>query len=99
MINDPDVYTMKDDAILFYVRSTHIPKAEKLIQLSNFLALNTNTPIMEKLMWEQAKLAEQINVAVNMEECKTSEDCFLAATVLRPPVRKHMYRQEKFMRS
>lgn len=76
MINDPDVYTMKDDAILFYVRSTHIPKAEKLIQLSNFLALNTNTPIMEKLMWEQAKLAEQINVAVNMEECKTSEDCF-----------------------
>lgn len=76
MINDPGVYTMKDDAMLFYVRSTQVPKAEKLIQLSNFLALNTSTPIMEKLMWEQAKLAEQINVGVIIEECETSEDCF-----------------------
>jgi len=76
LINDPDVYTMKDDAILFYVRSTHIPNTQKLIQLSNFLAINTNTPIMEKLMWEQAKLAEQVNIDVVIQECRTSEDCF-----------------------
>lgn len=76
MINDPDIHTMKDDAMLFYVRSTHVPHAEKLIQLSNFLTLNTNTPIMEKLMWEQAKLAEQVSVEGFTGECKTSEDCF-----------------------
>ncbi|MFD2533060.1 tetratricopeptide repeat protein [Gracilimonas halophila] len=76
LINDPAVYTMKDDAILFYVRSTHIPDTQKLIQLSNFLAINTNTPIMEKLMWEQAKLAEQVNINIAIQECENSEDCF-----------------------
>ena len=76
LINDPAVYTMKDDAILFYVRSTHIPNAQKLIQLSNFLAISTNTPIMEKLMWEQAKLAEQVNINIAIQECENSEDCF-----------------------
>lgn len=80
LINDPDVYTMKDDAILFYVRSTHIPNAQKLIQLSNFLAINTNTPIMEKLMWERAKLAEQVNFNSAIQECKNSEDCFIENT-------------------
>lgn len=76
MVDDPDIFTLKDDAILFYVRSPHVQESEKLIELSNFLAMNNNTPIKEKLMWEQAKLAEQINVKVTADECENSEDCF-----------------------
>ncbi|MEX2477978.1 MAG: tetratricopeptide repeat protein [Gracilimonas sp.] len=63
MINDPSIYTLKDDAILFYVQSLHPEPTEKLIQLSNYLSQANNSPIKEQLMWEQAKLAEQIDLS------------------------------------
>lgn len=75
MINDPDFYTLKDDAMLFFVQSSHVEKVEKFIQLSNFLSTNTNTPIKEKLLWEQAKLAEQTGYIVNTDGCSDKENC------------------------
>ncbi len=76
MINNSDFTALKDDAMLFLVESVHIKDEIKYNQLGNFLTANVSTPIKEKLLWEQAKLAEKVNLRNLKQECESSEDCF-----------------------
>lgn len=76
MISNPDFTVLKDDAMLFLVESVHIENEVKYNQLGNFLAANASTPIKEKLLWEQAKLAEKVNLTRLKQECEKAEDCF-----------------------
>lgn len=78
MVEDPNFLALKDDALLFYVRSSHVNRTEKYIKLDNYLSTTPYTPIKEKLLWELAKLAERINVGAGTYNCETSEDCFFA---------------------
>ncbi|HBX66635.1 MAG TPA: hypothetical protein DEG32_10940, partial [Balneolaceae bacterium] len=72
IIEESGFSPLKDDALLFFVESSHIDKALKFAQLSSFLTGVSQTPIKEKLLWEQAKLAEQ----VTGDNCESAEDCF-----------------------
>jgi tetratricopeptide (TPR) repeat protein len=77
IIEEPGLSELKDDALLFFVESPHAEKALKFTQLSNFLTGVRETPIKEKLLWEQAKLAEQLETgSISKENCGTAEDCF-----------------------
>ncbi|MGN8226024.1 tetratricopeptide repeat protein [Gracilimonas sp. BCB1] len=76
MINDESFTALKDDALLFFVESPHIQKAVKYNELSLFLTSNPATPIKEKLLWEQAKLAEQTNIQSVRNVCESAGDCF-----------------------
>lgn len=76
MINDKSFTALKDDALLFLVESPHIQKAVKYNELSLFLTSNPATPIKEKLLWEQAKLAEQTNIQSVRNVCESAGDCF-----------------------
>lgn len=76
LINDEDFTALKDDALLFFVESPHIQEAIKYNKLSIFLASNPATPIKEKLLWEQAKLAEQTNIQSVRSACESTGDCF-----------------------
>lgn len=60
IINDPEFLVLKDDAILFFVQSPHIPTEEKFVVLDRFLTIGSDTPIREKLLWEKAVLAERL---------------------------------------
>lgn len=80
MIQDPTFQALKDDAMLFYVQSPHIQSAAKLVELTNYLATQIPSPIKEKLLWEQAKLAEQTHIhSIKAEGCATGEDCIFGA--------------------
>lgn len=63
MINDPGFFTLKDDAILFYVQSDHVKTEEKFETLDKYLSGGNDSPIKEKLLWEKATLAEQIRAS------------------------------------
>lgn len=76
MINDEDFTALKDDALLFFVESPHIRREVKYNELSIYLTSNAATPIKEKLLWEQAKLAEQTNIQLVKNACGSAEDCF-----------------------
>ncbi|MEQ8523390.1 tetratricopeptide repeat protein [Gracilimonas sp.] len=76
MIDDEGFTALKDDALLFFVESPHIKKEIKYNELSVYLASNAATPIKEKLLWEQAKLAEQTNIELVKNACGSAEDCF-----------------------
>ena len=76
IINAEDFAALKDDALLFFVESPHISKEIKYNELSVFLTANPATPIKEKLLWEQAKLAEQTNFQSVKQACESTEDCF-----------------------
>ncbi len=75
IIEDPDVVALKDDAMLFFVESKHINPVSKFERLSNFLTEITHSPLKEKLMWERAKLAEQLPHYTTNTNCKTGADC------------------------
>lgn len=75
IIEDPAFTVLKDDAMLFLVESVHVDNVMKLTQLSSFLNGFTVTPIKEKLLWEQAKLAERVNIDAISKDCETTEDC------------------------
>ncbi|MDR9419631.1 tetratricopeptide repeat protein [Gracilimonas sp.] len=73
--DDPSFVTLKDDAILYLAKSTEISPKEKFIKISNFLSSGTPSPIREKLMWEQAKLSEQLDKVAQLENCSENEEC------------------------
>ena len=78
IIEESGFSPLKDDALLFFVESQHVDKTQKYAQLANFLAGFSQTPIKEKLLWEQAKLAEQLGSGPNTNDnCQKNEDCFL----------------------
>ncbi|MFP8489031.1 tetratricopeptide repeat protein [Gracilimonas sp. Q87] len=62
IIDDPDFFSLKDDAILFYVQSSHISVEEKYVTLDRYLNAGYDSPIKEKLLWEKAVLAEKMSV-------------------------------------
>lgn len=62
IIDDPDFFSLKDDAILFYVQSSHISVEEKYATLDRYLNAGYDSPIKEKLLWEKAILAERMSV-------------------------------------
>lgn len=72
--NDPKVSALKDNALLFLVDSPFIPLKQKYVQVHTYLSGNPNTPIKEKLLWEKAKLAEQLLDASDAELC-VAEEC------------------------
>ncbi len=76
MISDESFTALIDDALLFFVESPHIQKATKYNKLSVYLASNPATPIKEKLLWEQAKLAEQTSIQSIRRVCEPAGDCF-----------------------
>lgn len=76
MIDDEEFTALKDDALLFFVESPHIKREVKYNELSIYLTSNAATPIKEKLLWEQAKLAEQTNMQLVKNACGSAEDCF-----------------------
>lgn len=65
IINDPEFFALKDDAILFYVQSSHISPEERYSALDKYLSTGFESPIKEKLLWEKAVLAESIGVNSN----------------------------------
>lgn len=75
IIEDPAFTVLKDDAMLFLVESVHVDNELKFTQLSNYLNGFAITPIKEKLLWEQAKLAERVNIAAIGTGCETNENC------------------------
>jgi hypothetical protein len=81
MIQDPNFQALKDDAMLFYVQSPHIESTAKLTELTNYLATQIASPIKEKLLWEQAKLAEQTHLHSIKTKggCTAGKDCISAA--------------------
>ncbi|MEX0844954.1 MAG: tetratricopeptide repeat protein [Balneolaceae bacterium] len=74
MVNDPDFSALKDDMMLFIVHSPHIERSLKFTELSNYLTANAHSPINEQLLWEQAKLTEQLHQS-DFNNCTTGNDC------------------------
>lgn len=66
IIIDSGYYALKDDAILFYVQSPHIPTEEKYVTLDNYLSTGLESPIKEKLLWEKAILSERLSESAKL---------------------------------
>ncbi|MDR9414951.1 MAG: tetratricopeptide repeat protein [Gracilimonas sp.] len=75
LIKAPEFKVLKDDAMLFLVDSKHIPLQNKYELLHAFLASDPSTPIKETLLWEKAKLAEQLLDANNPNQCALGHSC------------------------
>ncbi|MEX0721826.1 MAG: tetratricopeptide repeat protein [Balneolaceae bacterium] len=80
IISRPDFSHLKDDAILFFVNSSDISDTAKLAELSSFIATNPITPLKEKLLWQQAKIAERTNLKVDIKNCQTPDNCIMKSS-------------------
>lgn len=80
LVNNQNNSSLKDDAILFYVTSKNTADSAKLAELSSFIASNPITPLKEKLLWEQAKLAEKTSLQVKAKNCNSPEDCLTTSS-------------------
>ena len=75
IITDPEYYALKDDAILFYVQSPHIPDEDKYTALNDFLTAGSASPVKEKLLWEKALLSEKLADSTQLS-VQPAEDIF-----------------------
>lgn len=75
MIDDPQFQALKDDALLFLVKSDHVHPYLKYTKLDAFLSARNPTPMREQLMWEQAKLGEQLSTKAFSFKCNAEAEC------------------------
>jgi tetratricopeptide (TPR) repeat protein len=76
MIDDPQFQSLKDDALLFLVKSNRVHPYLKYTKLDAFLSDRNTTPMREQLMWELAKLAEQLSKNGLNFNCGADASCF-----------------------
>lgn len=60
MLHQDLFVALKDNVILFLLDSKHLDDGEKYKELTAFLGSGMQTPIKERLLWEQAILTERI---------------------------------------
>lgn len=75
MIDDLQFQTLKDDALLFLVKSDQVHPYLKYAKLDTYLSARNPTPMREQLMWEQAKLAEQLSTETYSFNCGDEMEC------------------------
>ncbi|MTI87821.1 MAG: tetratricopeptide repeat protein [Balneolaceae bacterium] len=78
--------SLKDDALLFFVESRFADDSTKFKHLTMYMGTSPVTPVKEKLLWEQAKIAEKIDIIITSIGCETTENCFFSPGYGSDPV-------------
>lgn len=75
MLDNPQFGALRDDILLFIVKSSGINPYLKFTKLDAFLTEQNQTPVRERLMWEKAKLSEQISDNNFVFDCPDNQNC------------------------